>query len=87
MASMLGLLGLVLYLVAFVCAILIVVHAFKNGGALQGILCFCIWPYLIYYAFAKFEHEKKNLIIAGHLGGLVLGAVMQVAAVFMAAPR
>jgi hypothetical protein len=73
---MLGMLALVFNLVCFVCWIFILIHAFKNGGVLQGILCFCIFPYTIYYAFAKFEHEKKNLIVAGYLGGLVLGLVL-----------
>ena len=87
MAAVLMILALVLYLVGFVCFIIILIHAFKNGGALQGILCFCIWPYTIYYAFAKFEHEKKNLIIAGYLGGNLVGVVLQVLAAVMAAQR
>jgi len=75
---MMGMLGLVFYLVGFVCAIMILIHAFKNGGALQGILCLCVPFYIIYYMFAKFEHEKKNLIIAGYFGGFVIGAVLVV---------
>ena len=35
--------ALLFNLVAFVCAIIVLLHAFKNGGALQGILCLC-WP-------------------------------------------
>ncbi len=73
---MMGMLGLVFYLVGFVCAIMILIHAFKNGGALQGILCLCVPFYILYYMFAKFEHEKKNLIIAGYFGGLIIGAVL-----------
>ena len=73
-------LALVFQLVAFVCAIIILIHAFKNGGALQGFLCLCIPFYIIYYMFAKFEHEKKNLIIAGYFGGFILAAVLTVMA-------
>ena len=69
-------LALVFQLVAFVCAIIVLIHAFKNGGALQGILCLCVPFYIIYYMFAKFEHEKKNLIIAGYFGGFIIGAVL-----------
>lgn len=66
-----------LYLVAFVCAIIVLIHAFTKGGALQGILCLCVPIYIIYYMFAKFEHPKKNLIIAGYIGGIVLAIVIQ----------
>lgn len=78
-------LGGLLYLVGFVCWIFIIIHAFKSGGALQGILCLCVPFYVLYYAFAKFEHEKKNLIIGGFLGGFLLGAVLVVVQGMMAA--
>lgn len=71
-------LALVFYLIAFVCWIMILIHAFKVGGALQGILCLCVPIYILYYMFAKFEHEKKNLIIGGYLGGNIIGVVLQV---------
>lgn len=70
-------LALVFQLVAFVCAIIVLIHAFKNGGALQGILCLCVPFYIIYYMFAKFEHEKKNLIIGGYFGGIIVALVIQ----------
>ena len=73
---MMGMLALVFDLVGIVCAIIILIHAFKNGGALQGILCLCVPFYIFYYMFAKFEHEKKNLIIAGYFGGFIIGAVL-----------
>ena len=76
-------LALVFQLVAFVCAIIVLIHAFKNGGALQGILCLCVPFYIIYYMFAKFEHEKKNLIIAGYFGGIIIALVIQFAVIGM----
>lgn len=69
--------ALLFNLVAFVCAIIVLIHAFKNGGALQGILCLCVPFYILYYMFAKFEHPKKNLIIAGYIGGIVISLVIQ----------
>ena len=78
---MMGMLALVFYLVGFVCAIMILIHAFKNGGALQGILCLCVPFYIIYYMFAKFEHEKKNLIIGGYFGGIIIALALQFMAV------
>ena len=74
-------LALVFQLVAFVCAIIVLIHAFKNGGALQGILCLCVPFYIIYYMFAKFEHEKKNLIIGGYFGGVIVALALQFMAV------
>lgn len=79
MASVLAILGLICSLAAFVCGIIILIHAFQNE-VLQGILCLCLPFYVFYYAFAKFEHPKKGLIIAGWLGLGILGAVIQAAA-------
>lgn len=69
--------ALLFNLVAFVCAIIVLIHAFKNGGALQGILCLCVPFYIIYYMFAKFQHEKKSLIIAGYFAGIIIALVIQ----------
>ena len=77
-------LGGLCYLVGFVCWIFIIIHAFKEGGALQGILCLCVPFYVLYYAFAKFTHEKKNMILGGFLGGFVVGAALMVLQVMMA---
>ena len=65
-------LGSLCGLISFVCAIIVLIHAFTKGGVLQGFLSLCIPFYILYYAFAKFEHPKKNLIIAGLLGGVIL---------------
>ncbi len=80
-------LGGLLCLVGFVCWIFILIHAFSKGGIVQGLLCFFIFPYAIYYAFAKFEHEKKNMIVWGFVGGYVLGIVMYVIGFMMAVSR
>ena len=65
-------LGSLCGLVSFICAIIILVHAFTKGGVLQGFLCLCIPFYILYYAFARFEHPKKNQILIGLLGGVIL---------------
>ncbi|HEV2021960.1 MAG TPA: hypothetical protein VGQ94_05480 [Terriglobales bacterium] len=87
MGAVIFLLALALYLVSVVCWILILIHAFKTGGALHGILCFCFWPYAVYWGFAKFEHPKKNLILGGFLGGIVAGFALQFLAIFMATQK
>jgi hypothetical protein len=48
------------------------IHAFTKGGVLQGFLSLCVPFYILYYAFAKFEHPKKNLILGVWLGAIVL---------------
>ena len=74
-------------LISFVCSIMVLIHAFSKGGALQGILCLCIPLYILYYAFAKFEHPKKNMILAGMIGGVVLEVVfMMIGGVSMRPP-
>jgi len=79
MAGVLAILGLVCSLASFVCSIIILIHAFQSE-VLQGILCLCVPFYVLYYAFAKFEHEKKGLILGCWLGLGLLGGVIQVAA-------
>ncbi|MBZ0122037.1 MAG: hypothetical protein K8H88_33895 [Sandaracinaceae bacterium] len=62
-------------LVALVCNILILIHAFKASVG-EGFLCLCVPCYILYYMFAKFEHPNKGLIIAGSLGGNIIGNVL-----------
>ena len=68
MIALAGLCGLA----SFVCGIIILIHAFTKGGLLQGFLSLCVPFYMLYYAFAKFEHPKKNLILGVWLGAIVL---------------
>ena len=70
MGGLLGGVGLLLSLVSLVCAIIVLIHAFQKGGVVQGLLCLCIPLYILYYAFAKFEHEKKKLILTVWLGSI-----------------
>lgn len=66
---------IILYLAALACSILILIHAFKASVG-QGFLSLCIPFYILYYAFARFEHEKKNLIIAVWLGAGILSGIL-----------
>ena len=65
-------------LVSFVCSILILIHAFSKGGIVQGLLSLFIPLYILYYAFAKYEHEKKGMILGIWLGSAVLYVVFMV---------
>ena len=75
MSTVLIVLGVLVYLVGMVCAIVILVSAFKESVA-QGFLTLCVPFYVFYYAFARFKSEKKGLVIAGWLGGGILGAIL-----------
>jgi hypothetical protein len=78
---MLMILGGLLSLVGFVGWLFIIIHAFKASVG-QGFLSLCVPFYILYYAFAKFQHSKKGLIIALFLGGYIIGgALYQVAAI------
>jgi len=77
------LLGAVASLAGLVGSIIILISAFKESVG-QGFLCLCVPFYILYYAFAKFQHEKKNMVLAAWLGGGILGQVLQMAAAAMA---
>jgi hypothetical protein len=77
-------LGGLFYLVGFIFWIIIIINAFKTDTT-QGILCLCVPFYILYWVFAKFTHPKKGLIVAGFLGGYVLGAVLYGVSASMAA--
>ncbi len=75
MALILNLLALVCYLGAIVAAVIILIHAFQNS-VVQGLLCLCVPCYVLYYAIAVFEHEKKGLILAFYFGGAIAGSAL-----------
>jgi len=76
MATALLALGGICSLISFVGAIIILISAFKESRG-QGFLCLCVPFYILYFAFAKFQHEKKNMILGAWLGGTVLNLVFQ----------
>jgi hypothetical protein len=67
--------GEVLIAVGAVCAVLILIHAFRRSvgtGMMVALLPF----YVFVYAFSQFEHRRKGLVIAGFFGGLIAGVVL-----------
>ncbi len=79
MSMVLIVLGVLVLLLGTVCAIVILVHAFKESIA-QGFLSLCVPFYVLYYAFARFKSKKKGLVLAGWLGGFILSAILFFAA-------
>ena len=74
---MLAIIGLVCVLAALVCHIIILIGAFQEDVT-QGLLCLCVPFYILYFAFARYENEKKGLIIAIWLGGAIIGNILQI---------
>lgn len=70
--------GLLLHLVAAVCFVLVLVHAFTRSLG-TGFMVLCLPPYTVVYGFTQFQHRLKGLVLAGWLGGMVLGIVFRVA--------
>jgi translocator protein len=69
--------GMLLVLVAVACFCFVLLHAF-NRSIGTGFMVLLIPIYPVIYGFTQFEHRRKGLILAGWLGGLVLGVVFRV---------
>jgi hypothetical protein len=78
---MLMALSVIFALVALVATILVLIHAFQASTG-QGFLCLCVPFYILYYAFARFEHPKKGLILAALVGGWILAIGLNAVATF-----
>jgi translocator protein len=61
-------------IITFVCALFLLVHAFRRSLG-TGMMVLLVPFYLPVYAFSQFEHSRKNLILAGFFGCTVLTAV------------
>lgn len=68
LAGIFGIIGAIFGLVYFIFDIIILIQAFKSDTT-QGILCLCVPVYIIYWAFAKMQHEKRKLFLTGFMGG------------------
>ena len=62
--------------VGFVPFAFILRHAFVSSTG-QGFLCLCAPGYVIWYAFARFSHRRKPLIVALFLVGFALAVTLQ----------
>ncbi len=71
-----NLLGSLLLVVAVGCFLPVLVHAFRRSLG-TGVMVLCVPVYTPYYAFSQFEHRFKGPLVAGYLGGFVLGVVLR----------
>jgi hypothetical protein len=70
--AILGILGVLFCIAAFVCGIIILIDAFKNE-IWKGILSLFCSLYLLYYGLVEYQAENKWLIVGIWLGGAVIG--------------
>lgn len=70
---LLRILGAVASVLSFVCWFVILIDAFKKE-VWKGVVGLICGLYLLYYAIAEFEHEKKWLIVFLWLLGITFGA-------------
>lgn len=64
--------------ISAVCAVLILVHAFRRSVG-TGVMVLCIPFYMAVYAFTQFEHRWKGLIVTTWLATLLLSATISAA--------
>jgi len=70
-----AMLGVGAAVLALVCSGFVLWNAFRRSlGA--GVMTLLIPCFLFYYAFAHFEHRRKDLILAGLLGGWGLAVLL-----------
>lgn len=67
--------GILLLAVALGCFLPVLRHAFGRSLG-TGFMVLCVPVYTPYYAFSQFEHRFKGPLVAGYLGGFVLGVVL-----------
>ncbi len=59
---------------SLVCAIFMLVHAFRRSLG-TGMMVLLVPFYLPVYAFSQFEHSRKNLVVATFFASSVLAAI------------
>lgn len=69
-------LGCLFQLLATVCLVLVLRHAFQRSLG-TGFMVLFIPLFVVYYGFAQFEHRQKGLVLAGAFGALIVGIVLR----------
>lgn len=81
---LLSVVGLGLLFLSVVCFAVVLAHAFQRSVG-TGFMVLFLPLYTLYYGFSQFDHRRKGLVLAGWLGAFVLGVVLRVVGVAMAA--
>lgn len=69
---------LLLIIVGLVCAIIVLIDAFRDE-TWKGILSIIFLPYLLWYTFTDFDHDRRGVIQAGFVLGCLANILLQVA--------
>ena len=72
----LALLGLAFQLLAVTCFVFVLLHGFQRSVG-TGFMVLLNPFQCIHYGFTQFEHRLKGLILAGWLGGFLVGVVLR----------
>jgi hypothetical protein len=72
--------GAVMVIAGIVCGLIIIIDAFQNE-VWKGIVYWVFPIYGLYYMFAEFEHENKFAIIAAHIAGPIVGAILVISGI------
>ena len=75
--AMLTVAGLLLQLLSVCCFATVLAHAFRAGLG-TGAAVLLLPPYTVFYAFARFEHRARALVLTGWLGALILAVLFRV---------
>lgn len=79
-------LGFALQLLAVLCLVPVLAFAFRRSIG-TGFMVLCLPVYTLYFAFGQFEHRLKGLLLAGAVGGFVLGVVLRAAGLALGAAQ
>lgn len=77
-----SLLGIAFQVLAVACFVPVLLHAFRRSVG-TGFMVLCLPVYTPYYAFSQFEHRRKGLLLAGWLGGFILGVVLRALGLYL----
>lgn len=77
-----SLLGIAFQILAVACFVPVLLHAFRRSVG-TGFMVLCLPVYTPYYAFSQFEHRRKGLLLAGWLGGFILGVVLRALGLYL----
>ena len=75
MALVLIIAGIACFIAGLASTFTIIMDAFENE-LYMGLLCLVFWPYMLWYTFAEFDHEKKWLMVGLSLFGYALGGLL-----------
>jgi hypothetical protein len=67
--------GIVFLVAGLACTFSIIADAFENE-LWMGLMCLVFWPYMLWYAVAEYDHEKKWVMVGLWLFGSSVGLAL-----------